>query len=380
MRIAFVSLMGGLPWGGSEALWTKTAHLALKDGHNVLVSVYDWGALHPEIKKLHEKGAKIHRRSRFESEGSIFYKTLLYFKNRISWINDAYMPIIRFNPGHIIVNQGDTFDISIHHYPLYKLIKQNNIPFSLICHNHVQYGDIPQENVYPRAKNIFEQAKNVFFVSKRMQSIAERKLCTKLPNGRFTWNPLNLNETNYIPWPENTITQFAVVGNIMSGKGHDTLLECLAASIWRTRTWHLNLYGKGQGEDYLKDLAAFYQLTDKITFHGHVSDVTEIWCNNHILLIPSAGEGLPISLIEAMICGRPAVVTDVGGNTEVITEDVTGFIAEAPSVSSYSKALEKAWTNKEKWEEMGRNAQSFCIKNLDLNPGISLLNTIIENL
>ena len=378
MNIAFVSLMSGLPWGGSEVLWTKTAAIAIEHKHNVLVSVYDWEKLHPEIKKLKDAGAIIHLRARYNKDASFFSKVKTYLTTRIDHINKTYSLIINFKPDHLIINQGDTFDISIHHYQLYKLIKQNNIPFSIICHSHVQYGDIPQENVYPRAKEIFEQAKNIFFVSKRMQRITERKLCTNLPNGRFTWNPLNLRETNYIPWPVKTITQFAVVGNIMSGKGHDTLLECLSASIWRTRTWHLNLYGKGQGEDYLKDLAAFYQLTDKITFHGHVSDVNEIWCNNHILLIPSAGEGLPISLIEAMICGRPAVVTDVGGNTEVITEGLTGFIAEAPSVSSFSKALEKAWIDKDKWETMGEKAYNLSKENVDINPEIALLNYLIN--
>ena len=54
MRIAFVSLMGGLPWGGSEALWHAMATHALKQGDEVIVSVYDWGVVHEKIKLMQE--------------------------------------------------------------------------------------------------------------------------------------------------------------------------------------------------------------------------------------------------------------------------------------------------------------------------------------
>ncbi|MDC1505577.1 glycosyltransferase [Winogradskyella sp.] len=72
-----------------------------------------------------------------------------------------------------------------------------------------------------------------------------------------------------------------------------------------------------------------------------------------MFLIPSDGEGLPISLIEAAISGRTAVVTDVGGNTEIIVDNETGFVACAPTPHSFSEALERAWKRKEEWEEMG---------------------------
>ena len=378
MRFGFVSLMSGQPWGGSEVLWSKTAHLAINNGHKVFISVYDWGKLHPEIKKLKDLGAIVQLRKRYNNENNLFNKVVNHFKNRVPWLDDSYTPIIKFKPDHLLISQGECFDISMHHYNLYNIINQNKISYSLVCNSHVQYSDIPHENIYPRAKVIFQGAKNIFFVSNRMKAMAERKLCTKIHNSIITWNPLNLLKINYIPWPNNSIIQFAIVGDIISGKGHDTLLECLSTDLWKIRNWHLNIYGKGYGENYLKDLAEFYGLTNRITLHGFVMDINEIWTKNNILLIPSSGEGLPISLIEAMICGRPAVVTEVGGNIEVITEDHTGYIAEAPSVLSFSKALGKAWINKDNWEQMGKNAYEYCIKNIDLNPEIKIINYILK--
>ncbi len=109
MRLVFVSLMSGIQWGGSEALWSKTAQLAINKGHQVLVSVYDWGSLHPELQKLKSLGAIIHLRQRFNNEANIFNKTWNHFKNRINWLNNTYMPIIHVQPDHIVINQGDCF-------------------------------------------------------------------------------------------------------------------------------------------------------------------------------------------------------------------------------------------------------------------------------
>jgi len=376
MRIAFISTMSGSPWGGSERLWTKTAEYALKEGHSVLISVYRWPEMHPAIVSLRNMGAKVILRDQFNSRAGLFSKIRLHYKNRIQFFNREISHLLGWGPDMIIINQGESFDVSVHHHQLYLMIKRNRLKYSLICHSHSQYGDIPGPEIYPRAREIFNNAEHLFFVSKRMQQLTERKLCLHLPNASLTWNPLNISEPEIIPWPEESTLHFAVVANLGHQKGHDTLLECLSFDAWKKRNWQLNIYGTGYGEDYLKELAGFYNIEERVVFHGFENDVKEIWSSNHLLLIPSAGEGLPISLIEAMICGRPAVVTDVGGHSEVITEGQTGFIAEAPGVQSYARTMERAWGERDRWEQMGRTAHHSCVSQVDFNPEKTLLKKI----
>ena len=55
---------------------------------------------------------------------------------------------------------------------------------------------------------------------------------------------------------------------------------------------------------------------------------------------------MPLALVEAMLCGRTAVVTDVGGNAEWIEDGETGFVAEAATAKSFGAALkERGWPN-----------------------------------
>jgi L-malate glycosyltransferase len=346
--------MGGYKWGGSEALWHAVAEYALEKNDEILVSVYEWDTPHQKILALKEKGAKVFYRSKFNPNAGFLERAIRFIKNRKPSFNKNYQSIINFKPEKIFISQGDNFDIAVHHRALYELIQQNNIPYYFVCHSHEQYSFLPQKEIYPSGIKIFTNAKQVFFVSKKQWQLTERKLVTKLSNASITWNPLNLSiPSKPLEWPSTSTINFAIVGSLITGKGHDTIFEVLSSDIWKNRLFKLNVYGLGDGESYLKALAKFYEIEARINFYGYVDNVIKIWEVNHILLIPSSAEGLPISLVEAMACGRLAVVTDVGGNTELICEGITGFVAEAPSVVSFKDALDRAWEQKENWLSIG---------------------------
>lgn len=59
-----------------------------------------------------------------------------------------------------------------------------------------------------------------------------------------------------------------------------------------------------------------------------------------------------------MWCGRPAVVTEVAGNTEVCVDNETGFVVPAPTVPLLADALERAWERREDWQSMGQSARA----------------------
>jgi glycosyltransferase involved in cell wall biosynthesis len=77
-----------------------------------------------------------------------------------------------------------------------------------------------------------------------------------------------------------------------------------------------------------------------------------------MLVLPSRYEGLPLVLVESMWCGRPAVVTDVAGNTELCLDNETGFVSPAPTVSLLAETLERAWNRRADWQRMGQAARA----------------------
>ncbi|MFN5929977.1 MAG: glycosyltransferase, partial [Sphingobacteriales bacterium] len=160
-------------------------------------------------------------------------------------------------------------------------------------------------------------------------------------------------------------------------KGHDILLEVLSSNKWKQRGIELHIYGTGYDKSYIEELIHFFNLEELVTMHGKVSDIRKIWKENHLLLMPSLNEGMALAVIEAMICGRPVVTTDVGGNVEWIVDNINGFIAEGANVRSFDSALERAWSRRDEWELIGRNAHETAILRYDKEPGKTFLNFIL---
>ena len=69
--------------------------------------------------------------------------------------------------------------------------------------------------------------------------------------------------------------------------------------------------------------------------------------------MPSRYEGLPLAMVEAMLCARPVVATDVAGHSEIVEEGITGFLADAPMVASIAAVLEKLWSHRHNLKQMG---------------------------
>jgi glycosyltransferase involved in cell wall biosynthesis len=179
----------------------------------------------------------------------------------------------------------------------------------------------------------------------------------ELGNAEVVYNPCKLSGENVPEYPtiENGY-RIALVGRIECfHKGYDLLLEVIKAEKWKKRNVQFTLYGNGPHTELIKQNCKRMDIKN-LKLSGYNEDVLEIWKQNHLLCMPSRMEGQALSLIEAMWCNRAAVVTDVGGATELIDEGVSGFIAKWATVDEIDNALERAWSRREEWKIMGENA------------------------
>jgi L-malate glycosyltransferase len=380
-RIAFISIMGATPWGGSEYLWTSSAQKALQDGHEVYISIYDWSISHPVIQHLKTSGAKVLSRTR-HLQSSIITRTIRKVTKHTplekSINRSPYQDVFDAKPDVICISQGSTCDISC--FPdLASLAISSNIPYITVCQHNTDLllGETNRQII----KDFFQRANKVLFVSQHNLDLAKRQMASHLPNAQVIHNPVNLTSVEIEPFPNTSTIRFASVARLdVFNKGQDLLFEALGAKQWKDRGWECNLYGTGEDLSYLENLARLYEIQEKVKFRGHVNDVRKVWAENHILVLPSRAEGTPLALIEALLCGRPAIVTDIGGNTEWITEGQNGFIAAATTTQSFQSALERAWFDRSQWREMGELAHKSAIERIDRYPGSTLLKHLLNAL
>jgi L-malate glycosyltransferase len=366
MRIGIISLCKA-PWGGSEELWAATALTALECGHEVFASVVGHAKEPLKLRELALRGAKILRRHNpdlriQESFGAV----------------SSYRDLFKIGPDVIVINQCGSFDV-LFLRDLLELLLVAPTPFVLIC--QCNDGLPVLANGYSReyVSNIFSRAYRVLFVSNQNRLDAERQLATKIYNSEVVLNPVNLSNRSYLTWPESKTARFASVARLEAmWKGQDILIEALSAAQWKKRDWHLTLYGSGTDERYLRSVVEFFGLQEQITFAGHLADVRSIWAQEQILVLTSRAEGTPLALVEAMLCGRPAIVSNVGGNRDWVTEGKTGFVAEAPAIELIQAALERAWTAREAWNAMGMQAHTAATARLSDPSFPDLLDVLLD--
>ncbi len=356
-HFGFVSTMNGMPWGGSEQLWSDTA-LRLRDRqHHVAASVFGWPTRPPRLADLARAGVELSFRP---LRPTLSDRIALKLARRIPRFRDyshvAWLK--RSRPDLLVISQGGPWD----GVPWMTLSQRLGIPYCSIIQAHSELW-WPADSRLAEIRAGLLGAERVFFVSQSNRRLMELQCGTALTNAEVVANPCKVDRSSAVNWPEsNDIVRIACVGRMApAAKGQDVLLEVLAQEKWRKRPIELHLFGSGPAESSLRHLALFLRLPN-VFFHGQVSDIRAIWSANHALVLPSRFEGLPLTIVEAMLCARPVITTDVAGNTEIVSDNVNGFVAGATTVRLLDDAMERAWSLRFKWREMGVRARASALE------------------
>jgi glycosyltransferase involved in cell wall biosynthesis len=82
-------------------------------------------------------------------------------------------------------------------------------------------------------------------------------------------------------------------------------------------------------------------------------------------------------MLEAMLCGRPVIATDIGGIAEWIQDDC-GFLIKRPEPFEIAATLESLWAHRDDLEQLGRNAHAVVSNKLDPDPAGTLIKWLDE--
>ena len=365
----FVSSMGGAPWGGSEELWAAAARRALEAGHQVAVSVFDFGVPVVQIEGLAAAGARIVLRPRRPSR-------LIEVLRTPSWLHE----LRRWKPDAVCLSQGSAYECVGRRSTRRLLDWFESDAVALV--NVVQFNE-PRNDIRAttlrRSRRLFGLSSANVFVAARNITEAGVTLGSPVPRASVVRNPVNLADTSSLAWCERAQgPRFACVARLhVDAKGQDLLLMALAQRAWRAEPWGLSLYGTGKDDDALRARAARLGLGANVRFAGQTSDIRAVFEEHQVLVLSSRAEGTPLAMVEAMLLGRPCLVTDVGGCAEWVSEGVNGWLASRhpapPTVESIGAALDRAWAARGQWRAMGEAARRTALDLHDHDPGSTVL-------
>jgi glycosyltransferase involved in cell wall biosynthesis len=365
VRVTIISVNPFAPWGGSEELWSQAAQELLGAGAQLQLIRHTWDPEPPQVKAICAAGAQFVPLS--SGPDNIALRVLKKFVPRpteaATIVQRAILP---FSPQMVLVAQGGQYE--------------GRDWISALAETELRYSLLVQtagDNFWPVGDELqalrkgFLGAFRCFFVSEANRVMTSMQLGDPLSRSDIVAQPFNVPYDLDLPWPESSAEELrlASVGRLSPPhKGHDLLFRLLAQPKWRDRSLTVNCYGECPiyGE-HVKQLAQMLQLSS-VHFCGHVTDVTEIWRTHHALVLASRGEGLPLAAMEAMLCGRPCILTDAGGNSEILVDGESGFLASGATVRALDEAMERAWSQRTNLPAFGKEATIRVRKLIPPNP------------
>jgi glycosyltransferase involved in cell wall biosynthesis len=161
---------------------------------------------------------------------------------------------------------------------------------------------------------------------------------------------------------DELVPAIGCVGNLRQQKNYPNLIRAFAIIRRELGKAKLIIVGEGKREEEIKALIADLGLEEDVMLLGPRSDVPEILKTLDVYCLASSYEGLPLSLLEAMLVGLPAVGTEINGTRDVITHGQNGLLAPPNNPEELAKALLSILKNKTLAKVLAQNGREYVLE------------------
>ena len=146
-----------------------------------------------------------------------------------------------------------------------------------------------------------------------------------------------------------------MAGRLVAEKGYRelvTAMRSIDAELWAVGDRLSSDHAAGI-DDTIRDIETDPALRDRIRFLGYRDDMADLMRAADIFTLPSHREGMPRSIIEAMLSGLPVVATDVRGSREEVVDGETGLLVPVRDAASLAQALQSLVQDPARRQAMG---------------------------
>ena len=163
-------------------------------------------------------------------------------------------------------------------------------------------------------------------------------------------------------WGLESAPVLTFVGRLAAQKNPAVLLNVLG----HLPEGRLVLVGDGPLMPRIRRLVLQGKSTDRVLLVGERGDIPEILAASDVFVLPSRWEGLPLTVIEAMMAGLPVVASRVGGVPELVEEGVTGFLVPSGDLQALARALQRLVEDDELRRSMGEAGRRRALERFTL--------------
>lgn len=158
------------------------------------------------------------------------------------------------------------------------------------------------------------------------------------------------------------------VGELLKNKNQKTIIKAMPKILKSFPNCKLLLAGNGPNEKFLKNLVQDLNLEDSVIFLGYCLDLEKYENICNVLVSCSYREGLPLNIMEAMLCKKPVVASINRGHNDLVIENETGFLFPPDDDTLLAKKVTTLLNDKNLQNKMGEKGyeavQCFTDKNI----------------
>ena len=200
---------------------------------------------------------------------------------------------------------------------------------------------------------------------------------------KFIPNAIDTRIYSDIERPRNTQidsgVQLLYLGHLGKDKGIYDLLQAIRVLKEKTlMKFMLDLYGESLEIGAFENIRTVIEksgLSDVVRIHNPVynEDKKKVLALSDIFILASHHEGMPISIIEAMAAGLPVIASMVGGITDQIIDEETGYLVQPNNPNELCQALQKLIEDRKLRIRMGSAGRERAVNNFDNNNRVESL-------
>ena len=169
-------------------------------------------------------------------------------------------------------------------------------------------------------------------------------------------NPLLLNIEHKDPAEKHFIS----LARFNPQKNQKLLISAFKRVLETHPDSKLTIYGEGPLRNELQEQIDSLGIHNSVFLPGVTNNITEAFSNASVYVCSSDYEGMPNSVIEAMVCGMPTISTRVMGSVDLIQDGENGLLVEVGNEDELVCAMNKLIEDKEMRMKFSHNARSIA--------------------
>ena len=187
-----------------------------------------------------------------------------------------------------------------------------------------------------------------------------------------------IDSVRFKPTKEVPLYDLILTGRLVEIKRIDVFLKAVKHAVNKIPNIKVAIVGSGELRDELQKLSMNLGIENNVDFVGYQDDIESWLQKSRIFVLTSDSEGLSLSMMEAMMCGLPAIVSDVGDLGNLVEDGINGFLVPRRYPEKFSARFIELLSDENKLKTFSEAARNSTQK-YSMQAATEKWNNIIGN-